>query len=175
MSTSSSSLYRWAVLALVGATALGCRSAYECSGVEEQQARSASGELQVLVRGTPVGDWLTGVALQQSEAGTYEVYVLACVKPVSSVDDFWRLNTRTVLRGRVEATPVLARVPSQTAPGFSGTVVNVLDGIEYDFATGGSGRVTVRTFDPQARRFALEGEVSTTHNNRIQLRWDLSW
>lgn len=175
MSTSSSELYRWVVLALVGATGLGCRSAYECSGVEEQQAKPAWGDFQVLVRGTPVEGWLTGVAVQQPEATRYEVYVLACVRPVSSVDDFWRLSTLTVLPGRVEAVPVLARVPSQAAPGHSGTVVNVLDGIEYDFATGGSGRVTVRSFDPQARRFALEGEVSTIQTNRLQLRWDLSW
>jgi uncharacterized ParB-like nuclease family protein len=175
MSTSSSELYRWVALALVGATGLGCRSAYECSGVEERQAKPAWGDFQVLVRGTPVDGWLTGVALQESSAGTYEVYVLACVRPVSSVDDFWRLNTLTVLRGRVETTPVSLRVPSQAAPGLSGTVVNVLDGIEYNFATGGSGRVTVRSFDPQARRFALEGEVSTVQSNRLQLRWDLSW
>jgi hypothetical protein len=105
--------------------------------------------------------------------GGYDVFLNACVRGGGS--EQWRFSALATLTGPVKGTPVKLAVPTQTPPGFTGGVLDVVGNREHHFLLRGAGQIEVREFDPDARRFVASGEVYPEQGGTVTLSWDLTW
>lgn len=147
-------------------------SAFECSNIGREDVQT-SGRFEVGVGGAPVSPWRVGISPVRQLHGGYDIYLQGCVRGGGA--ELWRFSSVSLVSGPVKGAPVTLPVPTRTAPGFTGGVLDVKGNREHHFLLKGAGTLVVHEFDPDARRFVARGEVYPEQGGTVTLSWDLTW